>query len=84
MKKFKTRVKHNYLTILIIIIILVTFIVLSFTKLNKSYVRLVNIVTSGFKDDNKRFILTKKLDCLINSYSFKKTDKIYKEIKKDK
>ena len=66
--------KFNYLVITIILSI---FIVLSFTKLNRSYSRFINYLTISFKDDNKIFVLTNNLDYLINTYSFNENNIIY-------
>lgn len=80
MKKFKTRRKMNYLKIFFLIILLILFIILSFTKLNKSYSKLVTILTKDFNNDNIQIMsLTNNLDYLINDYSFQKVDKVYKE-----
>ena len=71
MKKFKTRVNCNYLKIILFIVLLILFIILSFTKLNISHNKLINILTSDFKDNNVKVIsLTDNLDYLINTYSF--------------
>ena len=80
MKKFKTRRKNNYLKLVIIFLLLILFIIISFYKLNKSYDKLVGILTRNFKDDNiEIFSLTKNLDYLINSYSFKDIENVYQE-----
>lgn len=71
MKKFKTKSNHNYLKIIVFLVLLFIFILLSFIKLNKSNTKLVEILTKDFKDNNIRVIsLTDNLDYLINNYSF--------------
>ena len=78
MKKFKTRVHYNYLKVIIFIILLIVFIILSFTKLNISHNKLISILTSDFKNEDIRIItLTDNLDYLINTYSFNKNNNIY-------
>ena len=56
MKKFKTRVHYNYLKVIIFIILLIVFIILSFTKLNISHNKLISILTSDFKNEDIRII----------------------------
>ena len=78
MKKFKTRVNYNYLKIILFIVLLIVFIILSFTKLNISHNKLISILTSDFKDDHVKIIsLTNNLDYLINTYSFIDNKEIY-------
>lgn len=78
MKKFKTRVHYNYLKVIIFIILLIVFIILSFTKLNISHNKLISILTSDFKNENIRIIsLTDNLDYLINTYSFIENNNVY-------
>ena len=78
MKKFKTRVHYNYLKVIIFIILLIVFIILSFTKLNISHNKLISILTSDFKNEDIRIIsLTDNLDYLINTYSFIENNSVY-------
>lgn len=71
MKKFKTKSKYSYLKIIVFIVLLISFILLSFIKLDISQPKLISILTSDFHDDHIRVIsLTDNLDYLINTYSF--------------
>lgn len=75
MKKFKFKSEHNNIYhIIIIILLFIVFVVLSFTKLNKSNSKLISLMLDNNISLN---LITSNLDNLILNYSFQEKNEIY-------